>query len=264
MIRFASPLMQGQMASIHEEEDLELADRAIPAGVKMLEGLLKSDPENTELLLPLAEGLCNYAFSFVEDDDAERASKLYLRGRDYAVRALALTGGPKGIADMGQEDFAQAIASVPENAMPALYWTGRCWAGWLMLNLDDLEALAAISKLELAMQRVLEWDATFDFAGPHIFFGSFYGSRTKLLGGNPEKSKHHFEHAIQLTDGKLLMAHVLYAKLYAIQAQDRKLFEGLLASVMQVPADSLPARRLANEVAKEKARVLLEDVDVYF
>ncbi len=263
-VRFASPLMQGQVASIHEESDLELADRAIPAGIKMLEGLLKSDPENPDLLLPLSEGLCNYAFSFIEDENPERASKLYLRGRYYATRAMAAMGGPSDLTGLTQEKFKNALASVPDSAMPAMYWTGRCWAGWLMLNLDDLEALVDISKLERAMERVLEWDATFDYAGPHIFFGAFYGSRTKLLGGNPEKSKHHFDHAVQLTDGKFLMAHLLYAKLYAVRVQDRKLFEELLEKVMQSPPDELPGRRLANEVAREKARVLLEDADVYF
>lgn len=263
-VRFASPLMQGQVASIHEESDLELADRAIPAGIKMLEGLLKSDPENPELLLPLAEGLCNYAFSFVEDQNPERASKIYLRGRVYATRALTAMGGPADLTELNQDKFKDAIGSVPESAMPSLYWTGRCWAGWLMLNLDDLEALVAISKLEIAMERVLKWDATFDYAGPHVFFGAFYGSRTKLLGGNPEKSKHHFDHAIQLTNGKFLMAHLLYAKLYAVRVQDRKLFEDLLNKVLESPGDELPGRRLANEVAREKAKVLLEDADVYF
>ncbi len=264
VIRMASPLMLGQMASIHEESDLELADRAIPAGIKMMEGLLKSDPENTELLLPLAEGLCDYAFSFIEDENPERASKLYLRGRAYASRALTLLGGPTQLSELSQEQFKNTVASIPDNAMPSLYWTGRCWAGWLMLNLDDLEALVAISKLEITMDRVLNWDATYDFAGPHIFFGAFYGSRPKLLGGNPEKSKHHFDHAVQLTHGKFLMAQYLYARWYAVRIQDRELFESLLNTVIESPTSALPERRLANEVAREKAQALLEDADVYF
>lgn len=263
-VRVATPLVEGQVRSIHEEPDVQLADHAIPAGIKMLEGLLISDPDNPEILKPLAEGLCNYAFSFVEDDEPERASGLYLRGRAYAARALEIAGGPKGYVDLGLDEFKTASAGIPAAAMPALYWVGRCWAGWLMLNLDDLEALAAISKLEIAMTRVLNWDETYDFAGPHIFFGAFYGSRSKLLGGDPEKSKSHFDKAISLTEGRLLMAQMLYAKLYAVRVQDKVLFKKLLDEVEQAPADALPERRLANEVAKVKARALLEDADVYF
>ena len=263
-VRMASPLVEGQVRSIHEEPDVELADRAIPAGIKMLEGLLVSDPDNSEILVPLAEGLCNYAFSFVEDDDPARASRLYLRGRRHAARALEIAGGPAGYTDLGMEAFKTASAGVPQAAMPALYWVGRCWAGWLMLNLDDLEALAAISKLEIAMTRVLEWNENYDYAGPHLFFGAFYGSRPKLLGGDPERSKTHFDQALSLTGGRFLMTQMLYAKLYAVRVQDKKLFEKLLNEVEQAPADALPERRLANEVAKVKARALLEDADVYF
>ncbi len=263
-VRVATPLVQGQVESIHEESDVDLADHAIPAGIKMLEGLLKSDPDNPEILNPLAEGLCNYAFSFVEDRDPERASHLYLRGRQYAARALQVAGGPPGYTEMGMDEFKQVSASIPAGAMPALYWVGRCWSGWLMLNLDDLEALAAISKLEIAMTRVLQWDETYDFAGPHLFFGAFYGSRSKMLGGDPGKSKAHFEQAVSLTGGQFLMAQLLYAKLYAVGVQDKKLFEKLLNDVQSASADALPERRLANEVAKMKARALLEDADVYF
>ncbi len=259
-----TPLLSGQYEAVNEEADLGLADRAIPAGIKMMEGLLKADPENIEILTYLAEGLCNYAFSFVGEKEPERASALYLRGRDYAARAMALKGGPTGLPDLGLDRFEEGMASVPENAMPGLYWTGRCWAGWLMFNLDDLEALAAISKLEIMMKKVLEWDESFDFAGPHLFFGAFYASRPKMLGGNTEKSRTHFDRAIELTHKKFLMAKVLYAKLYAVRVQDRKLYDRLLTEVVKASADSLPERRLANEVAKARAKELLEVADDFF
>lgn len=97
-----------------------------------------------------------------------------------------------------------------------------------------------------------------------MFFGGFYGARSKMLGGDPEKSKHHFERNLELTENKFLMTQMLYAKTYAVQTQNRELFERLLKIVLATPGDVLPEQRLANEVAKLKAQNLLEAADDLF
>ena len=133
-----------------------------------------------------------------------------------------------------------------------------------MLNLDDVMAFAEISKVEKVMQRVLELDPAYHHAGPHMFLGSFYGGRTKLLGGNPEKARYHFEQSLQLTKNKFLLNQVMYARTYAVQMQDQPFFEFLLNRVLQTPSDILPEQRLANQVAKIKAKQLLELTDELF
>jgi hypothetical protein len=108
------------------------------------------------------------------------------------------------------------------------------------------------------MNLVLELDETYHYAGPHLFLGAFYGSRSKLLGGDPEKARKHFIKSLTLTSSRFLMSRVLYAKTYAVQVQDRNLFEDQLKAVIETPSDILPEQRLANEVAKIKARRLLK------
>ncbi len=262
--RFAAPLVMGQFDSINEESDPQLAETAMPASLKMLEGMIKSDEDNPALLHKLAEGFCSYAFSFVEDEDPQRASRLYMRGRDYALHILVKDGAGANLVDLPPEQFQESLKQMDADDLPGLFWMGQCWAGWLLLNLHDVEAFAALPKVESAMKKTLEWDESFHYAGPHMFFGGFYGARSKMLGGDPEKSKHHFERNLKLTENKYLMTQMLYAKTYAVQAQDRKLFERLLKTVLQTPADVLPEQRLANEVAKLKAQNLLEAADDLF
>ena len=72
------------------------------------------------------------------------------------------------------------------------------------------------------------------------------------------------EKSIGLTQNKFLMAKVLYAKTYAVQLQDRTLFKKLLKEVIGAPADILPEQQLANAVAKQKAKKLLESADDLF
>ncbi|MFQ5481770.1 MAG: TRAP transporter TatT component family protein [Nitrospinaceae bacterium] len=264
MVRLATPLVQGQYQAVYEEPDPELARQAVPANLKMLEGMLYLDPGNETLLLTLAEGFCNYAVSFVEEPYPQRAAAYYLRGRDFAARALTQAGGPPAFYALGLREFEAAAKGLEPAQLPALYWMTRCWGGWVFLNQDKMEALVALSKMELAMTRVLQWQETFDHAGPHLFFGVFYASRPRILGGDPEKGRLHFERNLELTGEKFLMSQVLYAKLYAVQTQDRDLFDRLLHQVLDTPADA-PARwRLVNAVAKVKARALLETADDYF
>ncbi len=263
-VRMASPLVENQFAAINEETDPILAEHAIPASLKMLEGLLREDPDNEIVLSRRAEGYCGYAFSFAEDTHPERASLLYLRGRDFAERLLVTAGAPENLTRQNPEQFKQSVQALNADHRNGLYWMSQCWASWLMLNLDDLQAFVAMAKVEPAMQRMLELDASYHFAGPHLFFGVFYGGRPKILGGNPDKSRQHFEMCLKLTERKYLITQLLYAKIYAVQIQDRELFKKLLSEVLAAPVDILPEQRLANAVAKMKAQTLLESADDLF
>ena len=59
-VQAALPIVESQVLAIQEERDPELAKQAIPANLKILEGLLKQDPDNTWILENLAEGFCGY------------------------------------------------------------------------------------------------------------------------------------------------------------------------------------------------------------
>ncbi len=49
-----------------------------------------------------------------------------------------------------------------------------------------------------------------------------------------------------------------------MQTQDRALYERLLKDVLAADADALPEQRLANELAKRRAALLLTRVGEYF
>jgi hypothetical protein len=106
------------------------------------------------------------------------------------------------------------------------------------------------------MEFVLQHDPAYYYAGAHLYFGSIHGSIPVVMGGKPDVAKHHFEQCLALTEGKFLLAHVYYAKTYAVQVQERELFDALLKTVEAAPLDLLPEARLANAVAKRKAAQL--------
>ena len=107
------------------------------------------------------------------------------------------------------------------------------------------------------MNFVAAHDSTFYYGGAHLFLGTLYGSRPRLLGGDPTIAKNHFEAALRINRGRFLMTYVYYARSYAVQTQNEALFEELLTKVQNTPLDILPEFRLANAIAKKKAELLL-------
>jgi hypothetical protein len=263
-IQVTLPFISSQIASMQEERDADLAEKAIPASLKMLEGLAKEDPENIWILQKLAEGFCGYAFSFLEDSEPGRASGLYLRGKDYAFRAMKIQSNGKTWKGLSLDEWSKRLSEVTPAQQPALFWAGQCWGSWLSLNLDSVEAFSSLPRIDGLMNRAVELDPSFHYAGPHLFLGAYYGERSRMLGGDPEKARNHFEQALKITGGKYLLVSFLYAKTYAVQNQDRDLFEAQLKKVLEAPYDVLPEQRLANQIAKRKAAALFGAIDELF
>ena len=82
-LRLSPSLFENLAASFFEECDPHIAETAIPSNLKLLEGLLKNDPANRDILASLCMGYAGYGLLFVEPHDADRASRIYARAMDY-------------------------------------------------------------------------------------------------------------------------------------------------------------------------------------
>ena len=147
--------------------------------------------------------------------------------------------------------------------VPYLFWAATSWGGWVKLNLDSMEALAELPKVELIMKKVLELDEGFYYGGPHLFMGMWFASRPRMAGGDLKKAQQHFRTALEIGQGKFLMTYVYYANYYARRALDRGLFISTLRTVLDTPADISPQLTLLNAVAKKRAADLLGRQEEY-
>ncbi len=263
-VRGSMPMMEGGIESMNRETDLELARSAIPANLKMMEGMTFVDPDNGELRIRAAHGFYGYAFAFVEADEPERAARLYQRCREHALAAVR----PASLADRLEtapvDELQGALQQADRSSVPALFWTASCWAKWIDLNRDDVQSISHLARAAAVMERVLELDEGFYHAGPHIFFGVYYGARSPTLGGNFSRSLQHFARARELTQGKLLLVDVFEAEYLDRQRLDRQAFHEKLTAVIAAPDDLFPAMAFANEVGKARARALLAREEEWF
>ena len=262
--RSSLSIMDSGVVAMNQETDWELAKAAIPANLKLAEGLIGELPREPNLRLQAAQGFYGYAFGFVEDDDPRRAADLYRRGMEHALVALQGAGFKGDVRKMPMEQMQQTIAGLGREAVPALFWTASNWAKWIDLNRTDPARLAELGKIELLMQRVLALDENYYFGGPHLFFAIFYGNRPAMLGGNFALAQQHFEKARAVTQGQLLLADVLYAQYLARQQGDRKLFHDKLTGVLSASIDDYSEMALANAIAQHKAKWLLTKEEEWF
>lgn len=263
-LRASPSLIDSLTKSIFAECDPQLAAAAIPSDLKLLEGLLREDSSNSTLLQALCRGFSGYALLFVEPDDPERASGLYLRARNYGLRALGATErlvGPGAGDRHGVEEWLQAL---PQDRVEPLFWTVLAWSAWLRNNLDKPSALAQIGTLERCLDHVIKNKPGLLYGAPLIVKGVLLAARPRMLGGNLNQARTCFEEALRLSGRRFLLAQYYFARYYAVASQEKDLFYSLAEEITSRSPEEPADVCLINTVIRRWAPGLRERADEWF
>lgn len=276
-IREVTDLVVDAVPAFERDDDPDLIREALPANIKLLEAMLESDPKNFELLTLLTQLYGSYTFGFVEPelDQARtprtalvkaRVNQLYLRGISYGERALRLkeSACDKGLDNASELD--NCLAQLSKAELGALFWYGFNLAAYINRNLNSVEALAKGVNVEKSMARVVALDESFLFGCSHVLLMAYYGSRSPMMGGNPEKAEAHYKKAKEISQGQFWLADVFYARYVLVQNDDQAAFEKLLKSIEALPltAPKNPRVTLYNSLAKQRARLYLTHAEEFF
>jgi len=264
VVRGTQTILPSGIVAMNQETDLELARQAMPANLKLLEGMIIEDPGNTQLRLYAAEGFYGYTFGFVELQDSQRARQLYRRCYEHARTALQQSGVKLDPETSTPADFEAAVANAGREAVPAMFWAASCLANWVNLNRTSPAGIAELASAATLMQRVMSLDDTFYHGGPHLFFGVYYGGRSPMFGGDFQRAEEHFRRAAEINHGRLLLVDVLEAEYLDRQRLDREAFHRHLTSVIEAPENLAPDMALMNAVAKQQAAQLIKAEDEWF
>ncbi len=261
--------------------DWESAGMAAASGIMQLEGLHKVSPDNEELTLMLVKAYMAFAYGWVmdahevaraqgdsplADHHQQRAHLMYSRARDLAMRVLR--NREEHFEAMTQRDPATLRAYLEdelddaEDDLAPLFWLMMSWSA-AVNNSPSTADFVDMPSIRGIAEWIVHLDPNYEDAGALVFLGGFDSSYPKQLGGDPRKGKAHFERALSVTQRKNHIYLVNYAMLYAVNAQDRALFESLLHEVIDA-RDAGPKYRLPNKVARRRAFRYLARVDELF
>jgi len=257
------------------DDDPELVREALPFALKLYESLLDSVPNHAPLLVATCSGFTQYGYAFIETEAdvlgeahhdeskalRDRALKLYLRGRNYCLRALDVRFS--GISQKLLADPVPALAKTERKDVPMLYWTAASWGAAISLGIDRPDLAVDLPAVRALAERALALDETWNNGALHELMISL-DSLPEALGGNVAQAREHFTRAVALQKGRSPGPYVALATGVAVPAQDRAEFESLLKQALAVDPEQDASNRLATLITQRRARALLDQIDSRF
>ena len=247
-------------SAILNSSDIETVKEAIPAYLVLIDGFLvdgEGDPS-----LYLAASQLNGAFTALVEE--ERAQILASKAYDYAQRGACLK--QRELCELGQlpfKSFETRVDGLSAQAIDPAYQLAVAWTGYIQANSGDMRAIGQLGRVKYLLERVLALDPRWAEGSAQLYMGGLETILPASMGGKPEKGRMHFERAIEYSDGRFLMAKVIYAEQYAKLVFDKELHDRLLTEVVNADPVALDLT-LINRVAPRRATVLLAESDEYF
>ena len=249
--------------------DVDVALEAMPSLIVQYEAMLSLSPENTDLMLSLAQFYQDYASVFLRERAAEatgagdeaaaarflrRAGNMHLRAKELALNALqqneALAGDPTDHSALAKQLRSRADAQ----DLRALVLAGSAWG-------DAVDAgVAEAGQLPLAqafVERAVAVDPSYGQCSGLSALGALRAS------DEPEQAKAHFERALTLCERRNHNLQVAYARSYALGTKNRELYVKLLEEVIEAE-DAGDDVRLRNAMARRQARRYLAQASELF
>ncbi|MBT8107176.1 MAG: TRAP transporter TatT component family protein [Gammaproteobacteria bacterium] len=258
----ASGLTDSISASVLNQDDPETAKAALPTFMVLIDGMIRDNPGDADLLASGATLYASYGAIFA--DEEARASRLTTRARSYAQTAMCEAYAPScAWPDATYDEFVATLDGIGSRQAEILYTYGFASLVFLRAHSSDWNSLAELPQMEALFKRYMEISGDATNSAVYTYMGILLTLRPPALGGEPERAREYFEKAIALTGGRDLGVKVEYAKGYARLLYERELHDRLLAEVLE--ADPyFDGFTLSNVLAKEQAAALMAEADDYF
>lgn len=242
-----------------EEKQLQLA-------IDTWRKVVEADPADHESWTSLSRALYFLADGHIrfhaDEEHEERMLTTYEQSVTAAEKALIAMSSDFAAKMRDGEKIEEAVTVLDASAVPALYWRSSALGKWASAK-GFATLLSHKDEIKSIMQHCLDSAPTFYYQGPDRYFGVFYARAPGFAGGDPDKSKKHFETSLS-AHPDYLGTRVLMAQDLAKKIQDRKLFEEQLNYVLSADPNVIPEIAAENAVEQKKAKQLLAQADELF
>jgi hypothetical protein len=250
-------VIEPAVGNLQKQQDVDLVCEGAASYLLMIDSLIESDPLNRDLLLI---GIKSYSGTVAALSSCgaspRRISALADKAKKYGQDLLSMyvsLGNTNNVA------FDRELTDLTSSNAPYVFWGTFGWLTWVGQQHGSPAAMADLITIEKLMVRLLAVDETIENGSVHLFFGVLYGAKPKMIGGDPERSRDHFERALEISARSFLMVQATYAETYGRMVFNKELHDTLLQEVIAFPIEDSPDNTLSNQIAKRKAHLLLEE-----
>ncbi|MGE5837495.1 MAG: TRAP transporter TatT component family protein [Acidobacteriota bacterium] len=271
----AGTLAKGTGDTFTRDNDPELIRDASAFALKLYEALLESVPKHKDLLIATCGGFTQYGYAFVQTDAIvlgeahhdevvtlnERALNLYIRAKDYCLRAMDVRF--PGIRAELARDPAAALKRAKKSDVDLLYWTAASWGSAIALGVDKPDLVIDLPTVRALAERALALDETWSNAAIHEMMISL-DSLPEAIGGSAARAREHFKRAVEIQQGKSPGPYVALALGVSVPAQNVEEFKKLLGEALAIDPKANPSIQLVTLITQRRARALMDQIDLLF
>lgn len=245
------------VSNLQKQSDIDLVCEGAPSYLLMIDSLIESNPENRDLLLNGTQAYSGSTAALIScSAPQERVVAISSKAQRYGKRLLSLF---LPIENGSADRIDEALLGLTAKDGRYLFWGAFGWLSWVQQQQGSPASMADLIVIEKIMQRLLDLDETIENGSPHLFFGALYGAKPVLIGGDPKRSRIHFERALEISKRSYLIVQTTYAETYCRMTFNQELHDSLLREVLDFPLEKSPSQTLVNQIAKRKASQLLEE-----
>ncbi len=253
-----SLVIEPTVSNLQRQTDFQLVCEGGPSYLLMVDSLIESDPTDQSLLIIGAKAYSAYLGALAEcGAKPERLNAISTKARLYGTTLLSQQL-PINPGD-SLESLDNALKAVPSDNIEPLFWGTAAWTSWVFQQQGSPSSMVELVKIEMIMLKLAELDESFANGSIQLILGSYYGARPKLIGGKPELARTYFERGLFLSRRHYLPLQTAYAQTYCRMTMNKQLHDDLLQEVIAFPLKNAPNFALANQVAKAKAKKLLQE-----
>ena len=264
-----TPKKQGNLAEIEQLAEAAYKRRGdvkqLRSAIKHWRDAVAVAPKKTENYVKLSRALYLLGDGYLrlEEEDDEMIAALE-EATNLAESAVSIRNAEFRNAVCEGADVEEVVNKLTAEDVPAVYWYATALGKWGLAN-NILVALKNKDKIFAMMQRIRELNPDYWYGAVDRYLGAFY-TKIPFPSGDEEKSMKHFKASLKRSP-KYLATSVLMAKMLAPKLDDeegRQLYKERLEFVLNAPDDIIPELIPEHKLEKQKAKVLLDEIDDRF
>jgi hypothetical protein len=243
--------------------------------VGRIEKKLLRSPDDPVLLQKGCEALTQYTFGFIMEEadrlmtiDYNGGKELYSQANEHFNQAVQY--GNKSLMlkfekyDGWISNQSDLTPKFTDEDVPNLFWTAAAYGGAIKSSRGNPEWVILLPRVGQLLETALTIDSNWNKGAIYSAMISYTMSRPDPPNKKESIAEEFFKKAVIASNGLDLGPYVTLAESVMISTQNRNEFTNLLYKALNIDMKADPDLALANQINRNRAQWLMDNIDEFF